>query len=211
MPVVLERIASGPPYWSNCYLVAAGEGAPAAVAIDPGGDPREPLAALARAGARLAAVLVTHCDIDHVAGVAGLAAATGAEVYAPRGEAELLRRGVSRGGMTFAAYAPEHELAGGDEVTLAGISFEVIDVPGHSAGHLAFGSHGSLFSGDLLFAGSVGRSDLPGGDEAALVASVGRLLERFGTEAVVYPGHGEPTTLGAELATNPFLAPLRAA
>jgi glyoxylase-like metal-dependent hydrolase (beta-lactamase superfamily II) len=100
---------------------------------------------------------------------------------------------------------------GGDEITIAGITFDVIDVPGHSAGHVAFAVGDTIFSGDLLFAGSVGRVDLPGGDWETLLASVKRLLDRFGPDAVVYSGHGPQTTLGQELETNPFLGELRSA
>jgi glyoxylase-like metal-dependent hydrolase (beta-lactamase superfamily II) len=101
-------------------------------------------------------------------------------------------------------------LEGDETLELAGITFETIRVPGHSPAHLAYHADGSLFSGDLLFAGSVGRIDLPGGDWDTLVASIRALAERFPSETVVYPGHGPETTLGAELARNPFLAELRA-
>ena len=101
-------------------------------------------------------------------------------------------------------------LAGDETLELAGIRFETLRVPGHSPGHLAFHAEDSLFSGDVLFAGSVGRTDLPGADHDTLVASLRMLTERFPPETAVYSGHGPPTTLGAELARNPFLAPLRA-
>ena len=179
--------------------------------VDPGGDPAPLLAELERLGASVGAILVTHGDIDHIAGVADLAGATGAEVWAPAGEAEALRRGETRGGMRVLPHEPEHEVGDGDRVTVAGLTFEVAGVPGHSADHVAFAVDGNLFSGDLLFAGSVGRTDLAGGDWQTLLDSIRRLLDRFGPDAVVYPGHGEPTTLGRELETNPFLGELRAA
>ena len=91
-----------------------------------------------------------------------------------------------------------------------GITFETLLVPGHSPAHLAFHAEGCLFSGDVLFAGSVGRTDLPGADWETLVESIRLLSDRFPPETIVYPGHGVPTTLGAELDRNPFLAPLRA-
>ena len=106
-------------------------------------------------------------------------------------------------------HEPEHDVEDGDRITVAGIEFEVAGVPGHSSGHVAFDADGALFSGDLLFEGSVGRVDLEGGDWSTLLASITRLLERSGPDTVVYSGHGEPTTLGRELATNPFLAELR--
>ena len=107
-------------------------------------------------------------------------------------------------------HEPEHVVSGADELEVAGIAFEAIDVPGHSSGHVAFHADGCLFSGDVLFAGSVGRTDLTGGDWETLLESIRQLLERFPPETVVYPGHGPPTTLGAERARNPFLAELRA-
>ena len=108
------------------------------------------------------------------------------------------------------AHEPEHEVDDGDTVEVAGMSFEVAGVPGHSAGHVAFCADGKIFSGDVLFEGSVGRVDLAGGDWETLLASIKRLIDRYGPDAVVYPGHGDPTTLGRELATNPFLGELRA-
>jgi glyoxylase-like metal-dependent hydrolase (beta-lactamase superfamily II) len=159
---------------------------------------------------RAAGILVTHTDVDHIGGVAALAEGTGIEVWAPADEVEALRAGETRGGMRVAPHDPAHTIRGGDEVTVAGITFEVVDVPGHSAGHVAFHSDGQLFSGDLLFAGSVGRVDLPGGDWETLLDSVRRLLDRFPEDTVVHPGHGPATTLGRELRSNPFLRDLRA-
>ena len=109
-----------------------------------------------------------------------------------------------------ARWQPEHELAGDETLELAGIEFQTVAVPGHSPGHLAYYADGSLFSGDVLFAGSVGRVDLPFGDWETLVESIRTLVDRFPPDTVVYSGHGPPTTLGAELARNPFLAELRA-
>jgi glyoxylase-like metal-dependent hydrolase (beta-lactamase superfamily II) len=209
MPLAVDSFVMGP-FGSNCYVVRAERSAPDAVVIDPGDDPTPLRLELARLGARTAAILVTHTDVDHVAGVAALADGTGAEVWAPAGEVEALRTGETRGGMRVAPHEPAHVVRGGDEVEVAGLRFEVLDVPGHSAGHVAFHADGELFSGDLLFAGSVGRVDLRGGDWDTLLASVRALLDRFPPETVVHPGHGPATTLGRELETNPFLRELRA-
>jgi glyoxylase-like metal-dependent hydrolase (beta-lactamase superfamily II) len=108
------------------------------------------------------------------------------------------------------AHTPDHLLDGGETVDVAGLSFECVAIPGHSPAHLAFFVPGHLFSGDLLFAGSVGRVDLPGGDWDTLLDSVRALADRYPPETIVYPGHGSQTTLGAELARNPFLTELRA-
>jgi hydroxyacylglutathione hydrolase len=160
-------------------------------------------------GARARGILVTHTDVDHIGGVADLADGTGAEVWAPAGEVEALRTGQTRGTFRVPPHDPAHVVAGGDAIEVAGIAFEVVDAPGHSSGHIAFHSDGALFSGDVLFAGSVGRVDLPGGDWETLLDSIRTLLDRFGPDTVVYPGHGGATTLGRELDTNPFLRDLR--
>ena len=197
------------PYQANCYVVRAERGSAGAVVVDPGADPAQLRLELARSGASCQGILVTHTDVDHIGGVAELAEGTGTEVWAPAGEVEAMRAGVTRGGMRVPAHDPAHLVVGGDTIELAGMSFEVVDVPGHSSGHVAFHTDGCLFSGDLLFAGSVGRVDLEGGDWDTLLASVRMLLDRFPGETVVYPGHGPRTTLGAELARNPYLAELR--
>ena len=210
MSIVVDTFVLGP-YRSNCYVLRSERGASEAAVIDPGDDPTELRLELARMGARTAGVLVTHTDVDHIAGVAALAEGTGSEVWAPSGEVEALRAGETRGGMRVPAHDPAHTVSGGDEITVAGITFEVLDVPGHSSGHVAFLVGDQLFSGDLLFAGSVGRVDLVGGDWDTLLASVRSLLDRLPAETVLYPGHGPTTTLGRELQTNPYLSELRAA
>jgi hydroxyacylglutathione hydrolase len=209
MPLVVDRFVLGP-FQSNCYVIRSERGATEAAVLDPGDDPTPLRLELARMGARTGGILVTHTDVDHVAGVAALADGTGAEVWAPAGEVEALRTGTTRGSIPVGAHDPAHPVSGGDAITVAGIAFEVVDVPGHSAGHVAFHHDGDLFAGDVLFAGSVGRVDLPGGDWDTLLASIRSLLDRFPPETVVHPGHGGPTTLGRELDTNPFLRELRA-
>jgi hydroxyacylglutathione hydrolase len=208
MPLVVDSFVLGP-FRSNCYVVRSERGAPEAAVIDPGDDPTALRLELASMGSRTGGILVTHSDVDHIGGVAALADGTGAEVWAPAGEVEALRAGETRGGMRVAPHDPAHTVAGGDEITVAGIAFEVIDVPGHSPGHVAFHHDGELFSGDLLFAGSVGRVDLAGGDWETLVDSVRALLDRFPPDTIVHPGHGPATTLARELASNPFLGDLR--
>jgi glyoxylase-like metal-dependent hydrolase (beta-lactamase superfamily II) len=113
-------------------------------------------------------------------------------------------------GVRIRPYSPDVVLQGDETLELAGLSFETLRVPGHSPAHLAYYCDGCLFSGDLVFAGSVGRTDLPGADWDTLVASIRTLADRFPPQTIVYPGHGPETTLGAEVARNPFLAELRA-
>ena len=210
MSLVVDTFVMGP-YRSNCYVLRSERGVTEAVVVDPGDDPTPLRLELARMGARTAGILVTHTDVDHIGGVAELADGTGAEVWAPAGEVDALRNGETRGGLRVGAHDPAHTVTGGDELTVAGIAFEVIDVPGHSAGHVAFLCGDDLFSGDLLFAGSVGRVDLEGGDWDTLLDSIRALVDRLPAETVLHPGHGPATTLGRELQTNPFLRELRTA
>jgi hydroxyacylglutathione hydrolase len=210
MPLSVTRYELGP-IGTNCYAVRASEDAAEAVVVDPSGDPDRLLADVEAAGARVVAILVTHTHWDHLLGLAAVVSATGAPVYAPRDERERLSDPESAGHRAHVEpHDPEHLVAGGQTVSVAGIDFEVVDVPGHTIGHLAFYVEGALFSGDVLFAGSVGRTDLPGQSWDALLASIATLMERFPPETVVYSGHGPETTLGAELARNPFLQELRA-
>jgi glyoxylase-like metal-dependent hydrolase (beta-lactamase superfamily II) len=200
------------PLQTNCYVVRSERGAADAVVVDPGGDAAQLRLELARMGASCSAILITHGHFDHLGGVADLAEGSGAPVYMPEGERDRLERYQEFAplGAPGRAYAPDHLLVGGESLDLAGITFECVAIPGHSPAHVAFHADGCLFSGDLLFAGSVGRVDLPGADWDTLLASVRTLTERYPSETVVYPGHGPSTTLGAELARNPFLAELRA-
>ena len=197
------------PFRSNCYVVRSERGAPEAAIVDPGDDPTALRLELAGMATRPAGILVTHTDVDHIGGVAALADGTGAEVWAPAGEVEALRTGKPRGGFPVGPHDPAHTVTGGDEITVAGIDFEVIDVPGHSSGHVAFRAGDEIFSGDVLFSGSVGRYDLDGGDWETLLDSIRSLMERFPPETAIHPGHGPATTLGRELASNPFLRELR--
>jgi glyoxylase-like metal-dependent hydrolase (beta-lactamase superfamily II) len=204
MVLSVDGFVLDPRYSSNCWVIHTHEN-PWAIVIDPGGDP----ALLGEDGVETAAILITHSDVDHIAGVAELAEWSGADVWMPEAEADALRTGDTRGGYDVRPYQPEHLVKGGDTIEIAGLALDVVDVPGHSAGHVAYHVDGKLFSGDLLFAGSVGRVDLTGGDWEQLVGSIRGLVERFGADTEVYPGHGEVTTLGRELETNPFLQELR--
>jgi hydroxyacylglutathione hydrolase len=204
MAPVTDVYALGPTQ-TNCYVVRATGDAREAVVVDPGYEGVDP-------GFAVSAILVTHCHWDHLGGIAGLAEATGATVYMPESEAAVLENPQAfYPGQPIRPYSPDVRLEDGDTIEAAGLAFETLTVPGHSPGHVAFATDGVVFSGDVLFAGSVGRTDLPFADWDTLVESIRRLVDRFPPETVLYPGHGPPTTLGAELAGNPFLAELRAA
>jgi hydroxyacylglutathione hydrolase len=210
MPLVVDRYELGP-VQTNCYVVRAERGAGEAVVIDPGADAPFLRLELARMGAGCAGILVTHGHYDHVGAVADLAEGLGVQVWMPEGDSPMLERyhDFAPDGIGGRPYTPDVLLQGDETIELAGIAFETVPIPGHTTAHVAFHADGSLFSGDLLFANSVGRVDLPGGDWATLLESVRTLADRFPADTVVYPGHGPQTTLGAELARNPFLAELR--
>jgi len=203
MSLAVDRYELGP-VGTNCYVVRLQPGATEAVVIDPG-------AATDELPNACAAILITHSHWDHLGGVADLAERTGAKVYMPRQEASVLARPSDWfPEISLRPYDADVLLDGGETLELAGISFETLSVPGHSPGHVAYYADGALFSGDVLFAGSVGRTDLPFSDWDTLVGSIRGLMDRFPPETIVYSGHGPETTLGAELARNPFLAELRA-
>ncbi len=200
----------------NTWIVRR-DGSDRGLLVDPGDEPDRIRAALEDLGVKaVEAILLTHCHFDHVGAVAPMAEATGAPVYCPKLEVPLLADIMAwvpwPGIGPFESYDADETLEGGESLELAGLQIEVRFVPGHSPGHLAYSipSEGAVLSGDVLFQGSIGRTDLPGGDHARLLRSIGELLAALPAETAVLPGHMAPTTLGAERATNPFLHELSA-
>jgi glyoxylase-like metal-dependent hydrolase (beta-lactamase superfamily II) len=199
----------------NCFLVRRA-GADRMLVVDPGEEPERILAAVEESGARVEAILLTHCHFDHIGAVAPVAASTDAPVYCPRLEAPILADIMAYvpwpGFGPYESYDADETVAGGEALELAGLELDVVFTPGHSPGHVTYSVRGedAIFSGDVLFQGSVGRVDLPGGDGPTLMRSIRGLLDSHPDETAVYPGHMVTTTLGAERATNPFLSALEA-
>lgn len=202
------------PVQENTYIVRA-KGSDRAVIFDPGDEAERLLEALDALGIQqLEAILLTHTHFDHVGAVAPVARATGAPVYCPELETQVLANVMEYvpwpGIGPYESYNADHTVNGGEQLSLAGLEFEVSFTPGHSPGHVSYALPGerALFSGDVLFQGSVGRVDLPGGDWPTLLASIDALINAYPPETTVYPGHMGITTLGQERDTNPFLREL---
>ena len=200
------------PMQENCFLLTR-EGSDRALIVDPGEEAPRLLGAVEELGLSLDAILLTHTHFDHVGAVGPLARATGAPVWVPELEHFVL---ADINGFVFPGFGPfetwdaEHTVAGGETLELAGFEIDVLFTPGHSPGHVSFSvpDAQAVFSGDVLFQGSVGRTDLPGGDWPTLLESIRMLVETLPESTTVYPGHMGVTTIGAERATNPFLAEL---
>ena len=202
------------PVQENCFIVRE-KNAERAVVVDPGDEADRLLEAIESLGIKtVEAILLTHTHFDHVGAVAPVAKATGAPVYCPELETMVLANIMDfvpwPGFGPFESYEADHTIAGGETLELAGLTIDVIFTPGHSPGHVTYAIRGedALFSGDVLFQGSVGRVDLPGGDWPTLLASIESLVDAHAPETTVYPGHMGITTLGRERATNPFLQEL---
>ena len=201
------------PVQENTFILRR-DGSDRALIVDPGEEAPKLLDALEALGVTLDGILITHTHFDHVGAVAPIAEATGAEVWVPEIEKPVLADIMSYvpwpGFGPFDSWDAEHTVQGGERLELAGFEIDVIFTPGHSPGHVTYSipDEGAIFSGDVLFQGSVGRVDLPGGDWPTLLESLRTLVDSLPEDTRVHPGHMGLTTLGAERASNPFLAEL---
>jgi hydroxyacylglutathione hydrolase len=176
----------------NCFLFRP-QGGDRLLIVDPGEEPERILAAVEAKGGAVEAILLTHCHFDHIGAVAPVARATGAPVYCPEIEVPVLADIMAyvpwEGFGPYESYEADEIVRGGETLELAGMEIEVIFTPGHSPGHVTYAVKGepAIFSGDVLFQGSVGRVDLPGGDGPTLLASIGKLMDDYPDETVVHP------------------------
>jgi hydroxyacylglutathione hydrolase len=204
----IETFTLGP-LEENTYLVYFPD-EQAAVCIDPGDESAALTEALARRGLTLRHILLTHGHIDHVAGAFALARASGAPVAMHPDDRFMLEE-LPALGQLF-GYGPlsvptiDADLQGGERIAVGGTAIDILHTPGHSPGSVTFALPGHLFVGDLIFSGNIGRTDLPGGDEATLLRSVREKIWPYPDNTLIHPGHGQPTTVGVEKRMNPFLA-----
>lgn len=194
-------------FQENCYLLTDAE-AGVCVLIDPGAEADRLVSAVEGAGTTLEAIWVTHGHLDHVGAIAGVKRRWNVPVYLHPLDEPLYAsspRQAAMYGLPFDEPPPaDRSLGEGDVLTLGGLRFDVMHAPGHAPGHVVFVGHGIAFVGDCLFAGSIGRTDLPLSNPRDLAASLAR-ISALPEDTVVYPGHGPATTIGTEVRTNPFL------
>ena len=195
----------------NCYLIVDEHARPPECAVvDPGEEAGLILHKIQETGATLVGIWLTHAHLDHVVGVARLAEETGVPVWLHPGDRALYDAVPQQAGAFGLAPppplpAPDREMVPGEQLAVGALRFEIRHAPGHSPGSVCLVGHGVVFSGDVLFAGSIGPTDLPGGDLETLIARIERELLSLPDETIVYSGHGPETTIGRERRANPFL------
>lgn len=202
----IETVQVGP-LETNAYIVAA-DGDGAAAVIDPGDDSERILAAAKAAGVTIEKIILTHGHWDHIGAVADVVDATGAKVYVHEDDAEFLTDpDKNLSGLVFERRESraDETVSEGETIVVGGLELHVIHTPGHTPGGMSLLAEGNLFCGDLVFYNSMGRTDLPGGDQARMHESVHSKVMTLSDETNIFPGHGPATTVGRERAENPYL------
>ncbi|MFW5868784.1 MAG: MBL fold metallo-hydrolase [Armatimonadota bacterium] len=204
--MILETLTVGA-LEANCYVVGCPETSRGFI-VDPGGNPEDILEAVGRLGLEIEYIFDTHEHVDHIAANRAVKEATGATLVVHEDGRDQLEHphpfwSSMVGGCEPSV--PDETMVDGDTFDVGTLTIEVVHTPGHSPGCVCLGVDGAVFTGDTLFARSVGRTDLPGGDTAELERSLKRLIEHFETETKVYPGHRGPSTIGEEMRKNPYL------
>ena len=211
-PAIRALIAPVTPLQQNCTIVWCAKTLKAAI-IDPGGEVPRLLEALTQQGLTLEKIWITHGHLDHAGGTAALQAATGAVIEGPHREDAFWIEQIEESGRSYGMpdakrFQPDRWLEDGDRVTLGETEFEVYHCPGHTPGHVIFFHRGAGLAqvGDVLFQGSIGRTDFPRGSHPQLIASITGKLWPLGDDVAFVPGHGPMSTFGQERQSNPFVA-----
>jgi hydroxyacylglutathione hydrolase len=201
------------PFQQNCSLVFD-EALKTGAIVDPGGDVPAIMDAIRESGVKIEKILLTHGHIDHAGGAAALRERLGVPIEGPNPEDLFLLETLAETGAQYGMadarpVSPDRWLREGDSVTVGGLEFSVLEAPGHTPGSVVFFNDANRFAlvGDVLFQGSIGRTDFPRGDHAALIRSIKEKLYPLGDDVVCLPGHGQPCRIGDERRTNPFLTP----
>ena len=204
--MIVKSITVGA-FQENCYMVGDPDG-PATAIVDPGSEGDRIIAEVERAGRTPEAIWITHAHVDHIGAIAEIKRRWDVPVYLHPLDEPLYRMGGRQAQLYGVPYEeppdPDRELVEGETLTLGGLDLAVMHVPGHAPGHVMIYGHGNALVGDCLFAGSIGRTDLPFSNASHLEASLQRIAA-LPPRTIVHPGHGESTTIGAERASNPFL------